>query len=337
MRRALDFAARGPVRGGNPRVGCVVLDRSGAIAGEGFHRGAGTAHAETDALLKAGSAAQGGTAVVTLEPCTHTGRTGPCSQALLAAGISRVVIAATDPNPIAAGGAQALAQAGVDVETGVLAAEAAALNRRWSHAVQYDRPHVTWKAALTLDGRSAAADGSSRWITSEAARLDVHRRRAEADAIIVGTGTALADDPALTVRDSAGVALPEQPLRVVVGLRDLPAGARVLDDSAPTLQVRTHQIEQVLAELHDRDVRTAWLEGGPQLAAAFLTAGLVDEVLLYLAPTLLGAGLSAVADLGIATISGALRLAVRDVALVGGDVRISAVPVTTVDSTERQA
>ncbi len=326
MRRAIAFAARGPAGGPNPRVGCVVLDRSGAVAGEGWHRGAGTPHAEVDALARAGETARGGTAVVTLEPCTHTGRTGPCCQALVDAGIARVVVGAADPNPDAAGGAGVLRAAGVDVEEGVLADEAAAVNRRWLVAVGRGRPFVTWKFAATLDGRSAAADGSSRWITGPAARADVHARRIEAGAVVVGTGTVKADDPHLTVRGPGGEPTGPQPLRVVVGHRDIPQGARVLDAAAPTLHLRTHDPLAVLAELHRREVRHVWLEGGPRLAAGFLGAGCVDEVLAYVAPALLGAGAGAVGDLGIGSIDAALRLAVADVALVGGDVRILAVP-----------
>jgi diaminohydroxyphosphoribosylaminopyrimidine deaminase/5-amino-6-(5-phosphoribosylamino)uracil reductase len=304
----------------------VILDTCGGIAGEGYHRGAGTPHAEVDALAAAGAAARGGTAVVTLEPCAHTGRTGPCTQALIAAGVTRVVIAATDPNPIAAGGAVVLAGAGVDVESGVLAAESVALNRRWTTAVAAGRPFVTWKFAATLDGRSAAADGTSTWITGERARADVHARRAGADAILVGTGTVLADDPQLTVRDANGVPAPRQPLRVVLGERGVPAGARVLDGAAPTLVITHRDPVKALAELHDLEVRHVWLEGGPTLAAAFWRAGLIDEVLAYVAPALLGAGRAAVADLGIGTIDRAARLVTTDVRLLGDDVLVVARP-----------
>lgn len=333
MRRALDHAARGPASGPNPRVGCVILDSSGNVAGEGYHRGAGTEHAEVDALAAAGAAARGGTAVVTLEPCAHTGRTGPCTEALVAAGVARVVIGTTDPNPIAAGGARVLAQAGVDVETGVLAAESVALNRRWTAALTMRRPFVTWKFAATLDGRSAAADGTSQWITGPRARADVHARRAEADAILVGTGTVLADDPHLTVRDAEGVPVARQPLRVVLGERPVPAGSRVLDDAAPTLVIAHRDPAKALAELHDLEIRHVWLEGGPTLAAAFWRAGLIDEVLTYLAPALLGAGRAAVADLGIETIDRAARLVTTDVRRLGDDVLLVARPhwTTTTD------
>jgi diaminohydroxyphosphoribosylaminopyrimidine deaminase/5-amino-6-(5-phosphoribosylamino)uracil reductase len=326
MRRAVVLAAQGPVRGVNPRVGCVLLDPSGEVVGEGWHAGAGTAHAEVEALLAAGAQARGGTAVVTLEPCAHTGRTGPCVQALLQAGVARVVIASADPNPEAAGGAGQLRAAGVDVEESVLAEEAARLNRRWLFAVAHGRPFVTWKFAATLDGRSAAADGSSRWITGDQARADVHLLRAEADAVIVGTGTVLADDPQLTVRDAVGRPVGDQPLRVVVGERDLPPGARVLDPAAPTAHLRTRDPYTALTELYRREIRHAWLEGGPTLAAAFWRAGLVDEVIAYVAPALLGSGANAVGDLGIAGVTGAARLQLTDVARFGDDLRLTLTP-----------
>ncbi len=325
MRRALDLAATpGVPTGPNPRVGAVILDSAGVVVGEGFHRGAGTPHAEVDALARAGALARGATAVVTLEPCNHTGRTGPCAQALLDAGVARVVFAASDPNPVAAGGARTLAQAGVDVVGGVLAEESQALNETWTFAVTHGRPFVTWKAAATLDGRIAAADGTSRWITSSAARTEVHTLRALVDAVLVGTGTVLADDPHLAVRPGDGSAAARQPLRVVMGLRDVPAGSRVLDDVAPTLALRTHDPAEVLAALRDVDVQHVLLEGGPTVAAAFVRAGLVDAVRWYVAPALLGAGPAALADAGMSTIADALRLRVTEVVVVGDDVRIDA-------------
>ncbi len=328
MRRALQLAAQGPRTGPNPRVGCVLLAPDGRVLAEGFHRGAGTPHAEAAALaaLPEG-AARGATAVVTLEPCTHTGRTGPCSRALLAAGVTRVVVADTDPNPRAAGGAAELAAHGVDVETGLLAQESRALNERWATAVGRGRPWVTWKWAATLDGRSAAADGSSRWITSAASRADVHRLRAEHDAVLVGTGTALADDPALTVRADGREVEGPQPLRVVAGLRELPAGARLRDERARLLHVRSRDPHAVLAALAEQEVRTVLLEGGPTLAAAFAAAGLVDEVVCYLAPALLGAGPAAVGDLGVWSMPDIARLDLRSVQRTGDDVRLVARPV----------
>ncbi|WP_224766492.1 bifunctional diaminohydroxyphosphoribosylaminopyrimidine deaminase/5-amino-6-(5-phosphoribosylamino)uracil reductase RibD [Nocardioides campestrisoli] len=317
MLRALALAASpGVPLGPNPRVGCVLLD-DGQVVAEGFHRGAGTPHAEADALARAGAAARGATAVVTLEPCNHTGRTGPCAQALVEAGVRRVVFAQSDPNPQASGGAETLRAAGVEVLAGVLAQEARAVNEVWTFAWEHGRPFVTWKFATTLDGRSAAADGTSRWVSSAASRLDTHRLRALSDTVLVGTRTVQVDDPRLTVRDEHDRPVPEQPLRAVMGLRDLPEDRRVFDDSARTVRLLTRDPAEALTELFALERRHVFLEGGPTLAAAFLTAGLVDEVVAYVAPMLLGSGRAAVADLGVTTLADALRLDVTDVAVLG--------------------
>ena len=325
MRRALELARTpGTPLGPNPRVGCVLLDLDGRQVAEGHHHGAGHPHAEVEALRALGGPATGLTAVVTLEPCNHSGRTGPCAVALLQAGVARVVHAAPDPNPVAAGGADTLRRAGVEVVAGLLAAEADALNRAWSFGLVHGRPLVTWKLAATLDGRSAAADGTSRWVSNPAARRDTHRLRAESDAILVGTGTVLDDDPQLTVRDDDDRPHPreQQLLRVVMGHRPVPAGRRVLDDAAETLLVPTHDPAVVLQRLWERGRRHLFLEGGPTVAAAFLRAGLVDEVVAYVAPTLLGAGRAAVGDLGITTMAQALHLVLDDVTvLTDGDDR----------------
>ncbi|MFF7652482.1 bifunctional diaminohydroxyphosphoribosylaminopyrimidine deaminase/5-amino-6-(5-phosphoribosylamino)uracil reductase RibD [Streptomyces sp. NPDC007983] len=351
MRRAVELAARGLGHTSpNPVVGCVILDAEGQQAGEGWHQRAGGPHAEVHALRAAGERARGGTALVTLEPCNHTGRTGPCAQALIDAGIARVRYAVADPTAQARGGAATLAAAGVDVAPGPLADEAAAVNEAWLTAMRRGRPFVLWKYAATLDGRSAAADGTSRWITSAPARADVHRLRAEADAVLVGSGTLRADDPHLAVRDRDGVT---QPLRVAVDTdaTALKPDARILDDAAPTLIAvaddadtgqlppgteilrlpraeagRGLDIAVLLAALHDRGVRSVLLEGGPTLAGAFLAAGAVDKVVGYLAPVLLGAGPAALADAGITTIARALRLETADVTRLGPDLRITAVP-----------
>ncbi len=322
LRSALALAARGPLGDPNPRVGAVVTDAYGAVVGQGFHAGAGTAHAEVVALSEAGEMARGGAAYVTLEPCAHTGRTGPCTDALLVSGIARVFYAQADPTPVAGGGAERLRDAGVDVLGGVLAGEAEALNSAWTFAHRHGRPMVTWKLATTLDGRAAATDGTSRWITGEAARADVHDLRASCEAVLVGTGTALADDASLTARHPDGSLRARQPLRVVMGRRSLPAGATLLDESAPTLHLTTHDPRLALQALWDKGIRHVLLEGGPTLAAAFLRAGVVDEVVAYVAPVLLGAGHPTVGDLGITTIDSALRLEPVDVTVLGADVRI---------------
>ena len=331
MLRALELAATdGVPLGPNPRVGCVLVDDAGQVVAEGYHRGAGAPHAEADALARAGDAARGSTAVVTLEPCNHTGRTGPCAPALIAAGVRRVVFAQPDPNPVAAGGADALRAAGVDVAGGLHLDRARELNTVWTFAVEHQRPFVTWKFAATLDGRSAAADGTSRWVSGVAARRDTHRLRALCDVMLVGTNTVEVDDPALTVRDEHDRPLPYQPLRVVMGERDLDPGRRIFDpllaNGAESLHLRSREPRAALTELFARDRQHVFLEGGPTLAAAFLREGLVDEVVTYVAPMLLGAGTNAVGDLGITTIAEALHLQVDDVTVLDDNVRLTMHP-----------
>ncbi|MEU5808279.1 bifunctional diaminohydroxyphosphoribosylaminopyrimidine deaminase/5-amino-6-(5-phosphoribosylamino)uracil reductase RibD [Streptomyces sp. NPDC047718] len=350
MRRAVELAARGlGSTSPNPVVGCVITDASGTVVGEGWHQRAGGPHAEVHALRAAGTAARGATAYVTLEPCNHTGRTGPCAQALIEAGVSRVVYAVPDPNPQASGGATTLRAAGIPAEGGFLQAEAEAGNAAWLTAVRLGRPHVTWKYAATLDGRSAAADGTSRWITSPESRADVHRLRAESDAVLVGGGTLRADDPHLAVRGIDGAT---QPLRVALDTRaTLLPTARILDDAAPTLLVVGEDadtrhlppgtevlrlplhdgrvgVHDLLTALYARGVRALFLEGGPTLAGAFLEAGAVDRVIGYVAPALLGAGPAALAGAGITTITRAVRLEITEAVRTGPDLRITAVPTT---------
>lgn len=336
MQRALDLARTpGVPLGPNPRVGCVLLTPDGTEVAEGYHRGAGTPHAEAVALSEAGDVARGTTAVVTLEPCNHTGRTGPCAEALVAAGVARVVFAQGDPNPVAAGGARAMRAAGVDVAPGLLAEEGRAVNRAWTFAMDNGRPFVTWKFATTLDGRSAAPDGTSRWVSSLPARVDTHRLRSQCDVMLVGANTVAVDDPELTVRDEFDEPLPHQPLRVVMGERELPGSKRIFNDRAETVQLRTRDPQAALAELFALGRQHVFLEGGPQLAAAFLRAGLVDEAVVYVAPKLLGAGVNAVADLGIGTIADALDLTITDVTTIGtgadANLRLTMTPPTATD------
>lgn len=329
MVRALELALRGPAHGPNPRVGCVLVGADGRTLGEGWHRGAGTPHAEVAALDDArerGADVRGATAVVTLEPCDHTGRTGPCSRALVEAGVARVVLAVEDPNPLASGGARTLRAAGVEVRTGLLADEGREVLGPWFDAVRRGRPFVTLKVAASLDGRVAAADGSSRWITSEESRRHAHALRAQVDAIAVGTGTVRADDPSLTARDADGTLTVHQPLRVVVGRTEVPAAARLRGPGGDLVQIRSHDPHEVLAALHGHEVRHVLVEGGPTLAAAFLRAGVVDEVHAYVAPVLLGAGPSAIGDLGIGTIDDAVRLEPHEVHRLGPDVFVVSRP-----------
>ncbi len=328
MRRAVELAAKGiGSTHPNPVVGCVITGPDGHPVGEGFHAVAGGPHAEIEALRMAGPRARGGTAYVTLEPCNHTGRTGPCADALIEAGITRVVYAVADPNQRAAGGAEKLRSKNIQVEQGVLEAEAEALNHVWLHSMRMGRPFVTWKFATTLDGRSAAPDGTSRWITGPIARADVHRHRAECDAIVVGTQTVLNDDPELTVRDENDVPADRQPLRVVVGDREIPPTAKVRNDRAETLLLPTHDPAEVLRQLDDRRIRHLWLEGGPTLAAAFLRARLVDQIVAYVAPAVLGSGYAAIGDLGAESIDHLRRFKLADVTRLGDDVRLILTPL----------
>ena len=326
MRAALHRAEQ--VKGStypNPPVGAVILAADGSIAGVGATEHDGGAHAEVVALRAAGERAVGGTAVVTLEPCNHHGRTPPCVDALLAAGVAAVTYAVADPNPIAAGGAQRLRDAGVAVNAGVCADEVATGPlREWLHKQRTGRPHLTWKFATSIDGRSAAADGSSQWITSEAARADLHRRRAAADAIVVGTGTVFADNPTLTARLPDGTLAANQPLRVVVGQREVPPESHVCNGDSPTLMLRTRDPHEVIDALRERT--DVLLEGGPTLAGAFLRAGVVDRIVAYVAPILLGGPLAAVDDVGVASIAGALRWRFDSVESIGPDLLLSLVP-----------
>lgn len=322
MRRALELAAKGPLSGGNPRVGCVLLDSDGKVVGEGWHHGAGTAHAEVDALSRTPDGVAH-TAVVTLEPCNHSGRTGPCAEALIAAGIRRVVYAVADPGHESGGGGDRLRAAGVEVVPGVLGDEAAAFLEPWLVARQRERPWVTVKWAATLDGRAAAADGTSQWITGADARADGHRRRADSDAILTGTGTVLADDPSLTARGPDGALLPRQPLPVVVGTRAVPTDAALRRHPAGLLEAGDRDLEELLRALWARGIARVLVEAGPALTTAFLRAGLADELAVYIAPKLLGGPAVAIGDLGIQTIDDATELVLRDVHRLGADLALT--------------
>lgn len=326
MQRALEIARRGP-RGVNPQVGAVLLSPDGDVLAEGWHRGAGTAHAEVDALTNLASAAgpdaaRGATAVVALEPCNHTGRTGPCSEALIAAGVARVVFAVTDPGEASSGGAARLREAGVDVIGGWSADEGTALLASWLEVQRLGRPHVTVKWAQSLDGRGAAADGTSQWITGPEARADVHRRRSLADAIVVGTGTLLADDPALTARRADGSLYDDQPRPVVVGTRAVPQEAAVRRHPRPFMQDEGDDLPDLLERLGELGAHRVFVEGGPALASSFLREGLADEVLVYVAPTLIGGPRLALGDIGVTSIGEQRRLHAASVEHLGDDLLV---------------
>ena len=265
-------------------------------------------------------------AVVSLEPCNHTGHTGPCSVALIEAGVVRVVYAVPDPSPIAGGGGQRLCNAGIEVIPGVLADEATEFQYRWLTSVRLRRPFVTVKWAASLDGRAAAADGSSRWITGTASRQKVHEERARADAILVGTATVLADDPTLTARGDAGELMEHQPLPVVIGERAIPGDAKLWDHPRGVVESGSRDLPVVLSWLFEQGIRRAYVEGGPTLASAFVAAGLVDEYSIYLAPKLIGGPKLAIGDIGVGSIAEARELHITAIENLGDDLLISARP-----------
>jgi diaminohydroxyphosphoribosylaminopyrimidine deaminase/5-amino-6-(5-phosphoribosylamino)uracil reductase len=328
----------------NPPVGCVIMDVESRIVGEGFTSPPGGPHAEVNALREAGVRARGGTAVVTLEPCNHHGKTPPCTQALIAARVARVVYALRDPHPVAAGGAAALRAAGVDVEGGVLPEEAARVSEAWLTYITRRRPFVTLVYGASLDGRVAAVDGSGRWSNSEEALMDVRSRlRAESDAVMVGCGTVRSDNPNL----AAASDVRRQPLTVVVDTEArTPAAAHAFDGPAPALVAVAEDVDAthlagraevlklpraapgldlmaLLTLLHDRGICALMLEGGPTLSGSFLAADLVDKVVAYFAPIVIGGGgHSAVTGLGAASIEGAWRFRLDEVIQIGTDSRV---------------
>ncbi len=360
MARALALAARGiATTQPNPRVGCVLV-RDGVVVGEGFHARAGEAHAEVEALRAAGAKAKGATAFVTLEPCSHHGRTPPCTDALLAAGVAEVVAPLDDPNPKVAGrGFAALERAGVKVRRGLLAPDAEQMNVGFIKRMRTGRPFVRVKLGMSLDGRTALASGESsagtRWITGPEARRDVQRLRARSGAIVTGIDTVLADDPQLNVRDESGAAATQQPLRVVLDSKlRLPADARVLVQPGHTLvftaatdahhaselteahaEVRALPardgrlpLDAVLDELGRREVNEVLVEAGATLSGAFLAAGLVDELVIYMAPLLLGdAARGAFVLPALSQLESAPRLEIVALRAVGHDWRITARPL----------
>jgi len=329
MKRALELATRGPRTGPNPQVGCVLLDSSHAIVAEGWHEGSGTPHAEIMALANlapCGLSSQGLTAVVTLEPCAHTGKTGPCAEALLNADIARVVYAVSDPGAASGGGAELLSAAGVEVISGVEASSGEALVERWLHSVTASRPWVTLKWAMSLDGRTAAADGTSQWITGEETRAKVHRDRSEHDAIIVGINTVLVDNPRLTARTPEGDLYPHQPLAIVMGHRDVPQDALIREHPGGFEHVNDHDVQALLTSLGERDIRSVYVEGGATLASAFLAEGLVDELYITMGPMLLGGSNLAITDLGVSTIANAPCLSITDIQRLGEDIVLTARP-----------
>jgi diaminohydroxyphosphoribosylaminopyrimidine deaminase/5-amino-6-(5-phosphoribosylamino)uracil reductase len=322
MQRAIALSQKGLGKTSpNPIVGAVIVNSDGQIIAEGFHdRMSSPDHAEVVALKAAGVKAKGATMVITLEPCNHTGATGPCSKAIADAGISKVIYAIKDPNKQAAGGAQALRDQGVQVEGGVLESDAAYANRAWLTKIEKNRPFFTWKVATTLDGKIAATDGTSQWISNEISRKDVQILRRQADAILVGTNTVITDDPHLIPRgDFPGFTA--NPLRVVCGEQPLPPTSKVFDDAATTLLVKTKNLNDLVEELNKTGVNHVLVEAGPTLATAMLKQGLLDELVIYQAPSLLGQGKSFVADIGATTIKELLALDHVATEVLDGDIK----------------
>ena len=305
----------------NPIVGAVIIDSNGNVVGEGFHdRVNSPDHAEVVAIKAAGVKAKGATIVVSLEPCNHTGSTGACVQAIIDAGITTLVYAVRDPNPVAAGGAQALKAAGVNVISGVLEAQAAFSNRAWLMKIKKNRPFFTWKVAATLDGKVAAADGTSKWITNEASRGDVQVLRRQADAILVGTNTVIADNPHLIPRgEFAGYA--SNPIRVVCGEQDLPKDSLVFDSAAQTVVVKSKDLDVLVEKLNELGVNHVFVEAGPTLASAMVDHCLMDELVIYQAPTFLGTGKPFFAFDYPTTITDQMRMDHISTQVLDGDVK----------------
>ena len=298
MQRAIELSQLGLGKTkGNPIVGAVIFNSSGIIS-EGFHQSG--PHAEVVAINNAKVDLTGASIAITLEPCNHHGKTPPCTDALIASGIKDIYFAVSDPNEVAGGGAQKLSAAGLNVNTGLLESEAAFANRAWLNSIKKQRPYFTWKIATTLDGKVAAADGSSKWISNEKSRQYVAELRNQSDAILVGTGTVINDDPNLVSENKA--------LRVAVGKRAIAVNAKIADTRAPFYHHNSQDFRSLVTELNNRNVVSVLVEAGATLGTALLKAGLIDEIAIFTAPKILGTGTSFIGDLGITNIEAALQL-----------------------------
>ena len=326
MHRAVELSLNGPAHDKNPRVGCVVLDAHGTVIAEGWHRGSGTPHAEIDALSQLSpEQVRGATFVVTLEPCNHTGRTGPCADALINAGVTRVIFGLTDPGDVEGGGGEKLRAAGIEVTGGIGADDVMAVVTDWYRSAELGRPVITVKWASSLDGRAAADDGTSQWISSAESRARVHQQRAEHDAITVGTSTVIADNPSLTARTPNGDLYEHQPIPVVIGQRQV-HGENLDRHPREAIYLRTRDLSAAMRELHEQGIHSLYVEGGPTLASAFIEAGLVDQIYIYLAPVLLGGSKLALGELGVSTLAQRIDLDVELIEHLGVDVLITARP-----------
>jgi diaminohydroxyphosphoribosylaminopyrimidine deaminase/5-amino-6-(5-phosphoribosylamino)uracil reductase len=301
----------------NPNVAAAIYSADGNLIAEGVHnRLLSPDHAEVVAIKKAGAAARGATIVVSLEPCNHSGTTGPCVDAIIEAGIVKVIFAVKDPNPVAAGGAERLKSAGIDVQF----VESDCLHnaqRAWLHRIEKGRPYFIWKVAATLDGRIAAADGTSQWISGRESRGDVQYLRAQSDAILIGTGTALADNPTLRARLEGVKPAP----RIVMGYREIPEDFVLNDGIGETYFLRSHDIQELLNLVNSLGFNQILVEAGPTVGSALFSAGLIDEIVLYQAPIILGSGKSWLSEIGVSTIKEARGLALLSSEQIGPDMK----------------
>ena len=322
MQRAIALSEKGLGKcAPNPIVGAVILDASGKIVSEGFHdRMSSKDHAEIVAIANAGDLAKGATMVVTLEPCNHTGSTGPCTQAIIDCGISTVVFAVKDPNIVAAGGADALRAAGIKVVDGVLAKEASYANRAWLTKITKKRPFFVWKVATTLDAKIAASDGTSKWISNEVSRSDVQRLRRESDAILVGTNTVIVDNPHLIPRGEFS-GFSSNPIRIIFGVGNVPADSKVFDSAAETVQIKSRDLSELVSKLNELNVNQVFVEAGTTLASAMIAGGLLDELVIYQAPALLGSGKPFYSDDSKSTIEDQMRLEHISTEVLAGDIK----------------
>jgi len=317
MARAIDCARLGLGKTyPNPIVGAVITSANGEVLSEGFHQGGD--HAEVIALNAVKEIPAGSIIYISLEPCNHHGKTPPCVDAIINSGIKKVVYAVSDPNPIATGGAERLRAAGVEVESGIGEEQARLENRAWLTKIELGRPRITWKIASTMDGKVAASDGTSKWITGDLARTDVARMRSQVDGIVTSTATVIADDPLLTSKG-----LGKNPVRIVMGATELSAKMQISNDAAETVLIKSRNFDELLSLAEERGFNDLLIESGPTFGTALLRANLIDEIVLFQAPTLLGSGTPSIGDLGITNIAGRLDFEISDVEVIGSDLKIT--------------
>lgn len=300
----------------NPIVGAIIVDSSGAVISQDFHDGG--LHAEAKAISKIGEIPKGATLITTLEPCNHYGKTPPCSELIINSGIKTVVFAVSDQNLVAKGGADRLRAAHIEVISGVLQDQVSYSNRFWLDKIKNNRPYFIWKVGMTLDGKISAKDGNSKWITSESSRAQVSKLRSQSDVILIGTGTALADNPSLNTKEVNA----KQPKRLVMGHRLIPQENNLNDESAQTFFLQSHDLDALLDFLAKLEVNQVLVEAGPTLGTFLMKSGVIDEMHIYLSPTLLGSGQSFINDLGINSLENRVMYKVQSAEIVDTDLKI---------------